>query len=196
MFNAVTEPVTWAGARTLLRLAPAVGLRVLLSGVSTAPARELLAGLSDQDRAALVRLFAGMRSGRGFLNDLRGAADVTAQVTQPVLIVASHQDGGVPFGHAEALAASLPQAELVESGASSHFIWFGDDYPAIAETIRQLPATRPHPTGSGSRAEQHCGAVRPHRHCSADRPPGAAQLTDNRCPPFFIDEARAADHDG
>jgi len=122
---------------------------------------------------------------------------VTAQVTQPVLIVASRQDGGVPFGHAEALAASLPQAELVESGASSHFIWFGDDYPAIAETIRQFLTRDPtHPAGSGSRAEQHCGAVRPHRHCSADRPPSAAQLTDSRCPPpFFIDEARAADHD-
>jgi hypothetical protein len=197
VFNAVTEPVTWAGVRTLLRLAPVVGLRVLLPGVSTAPARELLAGLSDPDRAALVRLFAGMRSGRGFLNDLRGVADVTAQVTQPVLIVASRQDGGVPFGHAEALAASLPQAELVESGASSHFIWFGDDYPAIAETIRQFLTRDPtHPAGSGSRAEQHCGAVRPHRHCSADRPPSAAQLPDSRCPPFFIDEARAADHDG
>src|SRR5436189_1615734 len=110
-----------------------------------------------------------MRSGRGFLNDLRGAADVTAQVTQPVLIVASRQDGGVPFGHAEALAASLPQAELVESGASSHFIWFGDDYPAIAETIRQFLTRDPtHPTGSGPRAEQHCSAVRPHRHRSAD----------------------------
>jgi pimeloyl-ACP methyl ester carboxylesterase len=32
VFNAVTEPVTWAGVRTLLRLAPAVGLRVLLPG--------------------------------------------------------------------------------------------------------------------------------------------------------------------
>jgi hypothetical protein len=59
VFNAVTESVTWAGARTLLRLAPAVGLRVLLPGVSTAPARELLAGLSDQDRAALCGCLPG-----------------------------------------------------------------------------------------------------------------------------------------
>jgi pimeloyl-ACP methyl ester carboxylesterase len=59
VFNAVTEPVTWAGVRTLLRLAPVVGLRVLLPGVSTAPARELLAGLSDQDRAALCGCLPG-----------------------------------------------------------------------------------------------------------------------------------------
>ena len=130
--------------RLLVRQAPAVGLRLLVRGTSTVPVRELLAGLSDQQRATLVRLSAGMRSGRGFLNDLRGAADVTAQVTQPALVIASRQDGGVPFVHAEALAANLPHAELVKSVASSHFIWFGEDSPAIAETIRQF-LTR-HPT--------------------------------------------------
>jgi pimeloyl-ACP methyl ester carboxylesterase len=146
VFNAATERLTWAGMRIMLRLAPAVGLRLLLRGVSTLPPRELLAGLSDQHRATLLRLFGRMRSGRGFLNDLRGAADVTAQVTQPALIIASRKDGGVPFTHAETLAASLPHAELVESGASSHFIWFGEDYPAIAETIRRFLARDPSPT--------------------------------------------------
>jgi pimeloyl-ACP methyl ester carboxylesterase len=145
VFNAVTEPVTWAGVRLLLRLAPAAGLRLLLRGTSTLPVRELLAGLGDQHRATLLRLFAGMRSRQGFLNDLRGAADVTAQVTQPALVIASRQDAGVPFVHAEALAAGLPHAELVESGASSHFIWFGEDYPAIAETIRRFLAHDPTP---------------------------------------------------
>jgi pimeloyl-ACP methyl ester carboxylesterase len=145
-FNAATERLTWAGMRIMLRLAPEVGLRLLLRGVSTLPPRELLAGLGDQHRATLLRLFGGMRSDRGFLNDLRGTADVTAQVTQPALIIASRQDSGVSFTHAETLAASLPQAELVESAASSHFIWFGEDYPAIAETIRQFLARDPSPT--------------------------------------------------
>jgi pimeloyl-ACP methyl ester carboxylesterase len=145
VFNAVTEPVTWAGMRLLLRLAPATGLRLLLRETSTVPVWKLLAGLGDQHRASLLRLFVGMRSGRGFLNDLRGAADVTAQVTQPALIIASRQDGGVSFAHAEALAASLPHATLVESGASSHFIWFGEDYPVIAETIRQFLTRDPTP---------------------------------------------------
>lgn len=146
VFNAATERLTWAGMRATLRLAPTVGLRLLLRGVSILPPRELLAGLSGQHRATLLGLFGGMRSGRGFLNDLRGAADVTAQVTQPALIVASRSDGGVPFTHAETLAASLPRAELVESAASSHFIWFGEDYPAIAETIRRFLARDPSPT--------------------------------------------------
>jgi pimeloyl-ACP methyl ester carboxylesterase len=65
VFNPVIEPMTWAGIRALLRLAPGVGLQLLLRGTSKVPVRELLAGLSDQHRATLVRLFAGMRSGRG-----------------------------------------------------------------------------------------------------------------------------------
>lgn len=149
VFNRATEPVTWAGMRMILRLAPAVGLRLLLRGVSTVPVRRLLADLSDEHRASLVRLFSGMRSGRGFLNDLRGAPDVTGQVSQPVLVVASRQDGGVPFAHAEALVAGMPQAELVVSAAHSHFIWFGDDYPAVAETIRQFLARDPPPPRRG-----------------------------------------------
>jgi pimeloyl-ACP methyl ester carboxylesterase len=151
VFNAVTEPVTWAGVRLLLRLAPAVGLRLLLRGTSTIPVRELLADLNDEHRATLLRLFAGMRSGSGFLNDLHGAADVTAQVAQLALVIASRQDGGVPFAHAEALVASLPHAELIVSGSRSHFIWFGDDYPAIAETIRQFLARDPTPPHPGER---------------------------------------------
>jgi pimeloyl-ACP methyl ester carboxylesterase len=143
VFNAATERLTWAGMRIMLQLAPTVGLRLLLRGLSILPPRELLAGLSGQHRATLVRLFGGMRSGRGFLNDLRGAADVTAQVTQPVLIIASRQDSGVPFAHAQAVASSLPRAELVESAANSHFVWFGEDYPAIAETIRRFINSRP-----------------------------------------------------
>jgi pimeloyl-ACP methyl ester carboxylesterase len=146
VFNAVTEPVTWAGLRLLLRLAPTAGLRLLLRGTSIQPAGTVLAGLSDEQRRVLLRLFAGMRSGRGFINDLRGAVDVTAQVTQPALIIASREDGGVPFAHAEALAASVPHATLVESGASSHFIWFGEDYPVIADTIRQFLTRDPTPT--------------------------------------------------
>jgi hypothetical protein len=34
---------------------------------------------------------------------------------------------------------------LVESGASSHFIWFGEDYLALAETVRRFLARDPTP---------------------------------------------------
>ena len=61
---------------------------------------------------------------------------MTSQITRPTLVIASPRDGAVPFTHAEAIAARVSGAELVPSQADSHFIWFGADYPAIADTIR------------------------------------------------------------
>jgi len=46
-----------------------------------------------------------MRSGRGFLNDLRPIPDATAAVVQPTLVIATRKDGGVPYGIALAAAA-------------------------------------------------------------------------------------------
>ncbi|MEH0550846.1 alpha/beta hydrolase [Streptomyces sp. B21-101] len=87
-------------------------------------------------------MFTRMRSGHGFLNDLRdlkagpGLRRLSAEVEQPGLVIASRYDGAVPFAHAQALAAALRRAELLESHADSHFVWFGDDWPAIATRIR------------------------------------------------------------
>ena len=134
-FNAWTEPVTWSLVRALLRTAPEPGLRMLLRGLSTLPASEALATLSNEDRAALLAVCRRLRSGSGFLNDLRPTPDVCDEVTQPTLVIATRHDGGVPFTHAEALATAIRRAELVESGAASHFIWFSADWPAIAERI-------------------------------------------------------------
>jgi pimeloyl-ACP methyl ester carboxylesterase len=53
---------------------------------------------------------------------------VTADVCQPTLVVATRNDGGVPFAHAQSLAAAIRRAELVESRADSHFIWLGADW--------------------------------------------------------------------
>ena len=80
-----------------------------------------------------------MRSGHGFLNDMLPVPDCTAQVTQPALVIASRTDRSVPFAHAESLAAAMPRAELVASQADGHMIWFGPDYPAIAQKIRGTP---------------------------------------------------------
>jgi pimeloyl-ACP methyl ester carboxylesterase len=100
--------------------------------------------LSEQVRNRLVALFSRMRSGRGFLNDvedLRTGPDLKrlpAAVTQAALVIAGRHDGGVPFAHARALTAALRRAELVESRADSHFVWFADDWPTIAEGIRSF----------------------------------------------------------
>jgi pimeloyl-ACP methyl ester carboxylesterase len=141
-FNAWTEPVTWSLVRALLRIAPGLGLRLMLRSLSTLPAGPVLASLSEADRAALLAVCRRLRSGSGFLNDLRPTPDVCAEVTQPALVIATRHDGGVPFAHAEALAATIRSAELVESRAGSHFIWFSADWPAIAERITTF-LTRP-----------------------------------------------------
>jgi len=136
VFAAPTEPLTWAAIGALVRAAPDSGLRLLLGALSTRPARDVVAALRPEERATLIALYSVMRSGHGFLNDLRPVADPTAEVTQPTLVIATRNDGGVPFAHAESLTAAIAHARLIESRADSHFIWFGHDWPAIAETIR------------------------------------------------------------
>jgi pimeloyl-ACP methyl ester carboxylesterase len=140
-FAAGIEQATWGAVRALLRLAPTIGLRALLGGLSTRPAGQVLAGLSAEQRATLVALFSRMRSGRGFTNDLRDLGrrpDVTPEVAQPTLVIASRQDAAVPFAHAESLLAGIEGAELVVSQSDSHLIWFASDYPMIADKIRSF----------------------------------------------------------
>jgi hypothetical protein len=74
-----------------------------------------------------------MRSEYGFVNDLRETRDVTAEVGQPTLIIATRNDGAVPFAHAEALATGIRDSELIVSEADSHLIWLSSDYPTIVE---------------------------------------------------------------
>ncbi|MFI6456298.1 alpha/beta fold hydrolase [Streptosporangium amethystogenes] len=138
VFSPVTEKVTWGAVHALMRLTPAVGLRMMLADLATQPARRAVAALTPADRERLVTLFSRMRSGSGFLNDLRPCPDVTDEVTQPALVIASRNDGAMPYAHAESLMAHLPKAELVESRAASHFIWFAEDYPAVAGRIRDF----------------------------------------------------------
>jgi pimeloyl-ACP methyl ester carboxylesterase len=142
VFNGVTERVTWQALRALLRVAPSLGLRMLLRSLTILPARNVVTGLDLNDRAALVDLFKCMQSGRGFLNDLVAVADTCGEVIQPTLVIASRNDGAVPITHAEALTAAIAHATLLESRADSHFVWFGRDWPAIAEAIQTFLATR------------------------------------------------------
>ncbi|WP_326825962.1 alpha/beta fold hydrolase [Streptosporangium sp. NBC_01756] len=138
VFGARVEAVTWAAVRALMRAAPQVGLRLLLRDLSTRPIGQVMAGLSEHDRAELVALFMLMRSREGFVNDMLAVPDCAGQVTQPALVIASRTDRSVPFTHAESLAAAIPRAELVESRADGHMIWFTPDYPAIADRIKDF----------------------------------------------------------
>ncbi|WP_433519393.1 alpha/beta fold hydrolase [Nonomuraea sp. CA-143628] len=134
-FHARLEAGTWAIMRSLLRVAPSLALRLLVRDLSVLPAGRFLGNLSTAERATLTGLFTLMRSGSGFVADMLPVPDCAAQVGQPALVIASRQDRSVPFAHAESLAAAMPHAELVESRADSHMIWFGADYPRVAARI-------------------------------------------------------------
>ncbi|WP_406442371.1 alpha/beta hydrolase [Streptomyces sp. NBC_00631] len=143
------ERATWALVRALVRRAPATALRLLPRDLTTLPAAEVVADLRPEDRAQLIALFSRMRSGHGFLNDLRDLradADpglLLADATQPSLVIASRRDGAVPFAHAEALTAGLRRAELLESSADTHFVWFGEDWPEVAARMRGFLSAGP-----------------------------------------------------
>ncbi|NUW33152.1 alpha/beta hydrolase [Nonomuraea sp. SMC257] len=140
VFGPRAEAGTWAILRSLVRRAPGLGLRLLLRDLSVLPARKVLAGLSSAERAALAGLFTVMRSGHGFVADMLPVPDCAAQVSRPALVIATRHDRSVPFAHAEALVAAMPNAELVDSRADSHMIWFGPDYPRVAAKIRDFLA--------------------------------------------------------
>lgn len=135
VFGPRVEKTTWALVRALMLAAPAVGLRAMMSNLSTESAGAALAELSDAERSELVALFARMRSGRGFANDLDSGSDLTGGVTQPTLVIASRRDGSVPFTHAQTLVRNIGGAELVVSDASSHLLWYSADYPGVADRI-------------------------------------------------------------
>ncbi|MFF5264899.1 alpha/beta fold hydrolase [Actinomadura viridis] len=154
LFAPRTEAATWALTHALMRRAPQAGLRFLLRDLTARPVGPVLASLDGAHRAALLELFTRMRSSSGFQADLRhmkaaGAggdgrderARRAAQVTQPTLIIASPDDGAVPYAQAEALAATIPGARLITSRAESHMIWFAEDYPALAAEIAAFLST-------------------------------------------------------
>ncbi|WP_227998869.1 alpha/beta fold hydrolase [Nocardia australiensis] len=140
VFAAATERITWSAVRVIMRTAPDLGLRMLLGDLAALPARQVVAALSAENRRLLIELFSRMRSGRGFRNDLAAVAGSAGEVTQPTLVIASRNDGSVPFDHAEALASAIQHSSLVESQADSHFIWLGQDWPAISGKIRNFLA--------------------------------------------------------
>jgi pimeloyl-ACP methyl ester carboxylesterase len=136
--NRVTERASWTAVRALLRIAPMATLRFFLTSLSTDPPSDVLASLAPNQRSGLLTLLSRMSSGSGFVNDLRQSANLTAQVSQPTLVIATRKDGAVPFAHAQALAAGIADSRLVVSEANTHLIWLGSDYPVIAESIRKF----------------------------------------------------------
>jgi pimeloyl-ACP methyl ester carboxylesterase len=130
------QSLTWAAVARLV--ATDAGLRRMVGALSTRPIGDWWHTWSDEDRTLARELFTTMRSGAGFVNDLRqGRRDRSAyrrllqtQIRCPTLVTASREDAGVAFTHAEDFADTIPTATLVELEAPSHLFWIG---PARAQ---------------------------------------------------------------
>jgi len=67
--------------------------------------------------------------------------DVSGDVAQPVLILATRNDGAVSFEHTEALAATLPNEQLGAIDTPTHPLWLGDGWIALLE--QSTPSSGP-----------------------------------------------------
>lgn len=139
-FRGRIERLPWGLTHTLVRRSPELGLRLMMGSLSTLPAARVMADLSPDERSRLCALFAGMRSGRGFLNDLRQAVDPAHEraVTQPTLVVSSPWDGQVGAAHARQLCAAIPGAVHFASPSLSHLVWFGSGAAATERRVLEF----------------------------------------------------------
>jgi pimeloyl-ACP methyl ester carboxylesterase len=152
MFHPSVERYIWRAVKVLMRRAPQIGLRLMLSSLSTQPVSSWLPRLNQADRQAMRDVFSSMRSGQGFVIDSSYAgADHqqtrrTAQqrVSCPTLITASRQDRGVAWAHAEDLAATIPLAHLEELPAPSHLFWIGPPRHQLLAITGDFLAALPH----------------------------------------------------
>ncbi len=139
VFNPVTERLTWGIVHQLLRRDPARNLPKLVKDLSLLPGPEAVERLGS-DRKAMVDFLLTCRSSRGFLNDLHPPTEVTADVRQPALVVASRYDGSVAAEHPERLAETLPNARLVEVNTPTHILWLGQGAEQTRAAITQFLA--------------------------------------------------------
>jgi pimeloyl-ACP methyl ester carboxylesterase len=133
--------LTWAMVGRLVRSDRF--LRTLMAQLSNLPPEQWFDSWGVVEREAARATFSSMRSGQGFLNDIRQAAPALSRYREqaqssirlPTLITASRADGGVAFTHAEDLARTIPGSALLETGAPSHFFWIGPHRTEVAQAI-------------------------------------------------------------
>jgi pimeloyl-ACP methyl ester carboxylesterase len=125
MFNPVSERGTWGVVHQGLRRNPARFLPIAMASLSTLSPQEAVQRLGD-DRDKAIDFLLSCRAGRGFMLDFRTPTDISADVGQPTLILATHLDGSVGLDHPEHLVRTLADARLVDVGTPSHLLWLGE----------------------------------------------------------------------
>ena len=146
LFSPILQRPVWALVRRVIR--SDAGLRRMLAPLSTLPIEDWWEQLSTVDRGEARTLFESMRSDAGFVNDLRqgrprldaARRHALSNVRCPTLVTGSRQDGGVPFAHADNLAATIPDAVLVELESPSHLFWIGPGKELLASMVESFLA--------------------------------------------------------
>ncbi|MDH3307546.1 MAG: alpha/beta hydrolase [Acidimicrobiia bacterium] len=136
--------LTWAMVGRLVRSDRF--LRTMMTQLSNLAPEQWFDGWEVDERDAARATFTSMRSGRGFLNDIRQAGPALSRYREqaqtsvglPTLITASRADGGVDFIHSEDLARTIPGSVLVETSAPSHFFWIGPHRTEVALAIDEF----------------------------------------------------------
>ena len=133
-FTPGVERVTWGTLHYLLHRDPDKYLPGILENLTTLDGQEAVRRLGA-DVGEMTQFLLSCQSGRGFLIDLRAPTDVTSDVAQPTLILASRNDGAVSFDHAQYLVATFRDARLVEVDTPSHLLWLGEGSDRTAAEI-------------------------------------------------------------
>ena len=135
VFRPTTQALTWGLVHTMLRRDPVRTLPKLITSLSTLPGEEAVRRLGT-DTAAMIEFLLSCRSAAGYLPDLEAPTDVTTDVRQPVLIMATRLDAAVEFAdHPLRLANALADARLLDAKSPSHLLWLGDWATEAAEEI-------------------------------------------------------------
>jgi pimeloyl-ACP methyl ester carboxylesterase len=131
------ERATWGTLHYLLRKDPDRYLAGILENLTTLDGEVAVRRLGA-DVGKITEFLLCCQSGRGFLIDLRAPTDVSSDVAQPTLILATRNDGAVSFDHAQYLAATLPDPSLVEINAPTHLLWLGEGSDRTAAAIESF----------------------------------------------------------
>lgn len=140
LFNRFSERFTWALLRQFGRFAPDFFLKLLLPSLSSLKAEEVIKSWDENERRAVLKFLQALRSGAGFLNDIKHTFDECHLITVPALIIASTNDKSVSPENSIKAAQQITGAELMMIPAQSHLIWFSkyktDIENKIADFIR------------------------------------------------------------
>ncbi len=142
MFNPVVERLLWAAFRSLAWLTPLTALKGMMRGLSVLPPATVVARMNVAQREGALGMLTSLRSQSGFLLDVRHVCGDLSRIHTPTLIIHSRFDGGSDFSHAEYEARWIPRAELYDTPAPSHLIWYSTANSAIeAKMAAFLQAT-------------------------------------------------------